>query len=56
MLKIAENNFMSYVMKVTYGDIKDRIYNTQNANIWNQIILNLNKNNEIKLHARVNSN
>ncbi len=36
-LKNARIHFMMYSMKVTYGYIEDRIYNTEQANYWNKI-------------------
>jgi hypothetical protein len=37
----ARNNFMMYGMKASYGDIRDREYNTEQANKWNKIISEL---------------
>lgn len=37
----AQNIFMNYAMKVTYGNPKDIIYNTNQANIWDSIIKEL---------------
>lgn len=37
----ARDNFMYYSMKMTYGDIRDRVSNFNNAKSWNKVIKNL---------------
>ena len=37
----ARDYYMNYVMRVTYGDIRDRVYNYELAMIWSKIILKL---------------
>lgn len=39
--KNARDNFMMYGLKASYGDIRDREYNTEQANNWNKIISDL---------------
>ena len=37
----ARNVYMNYAMKITYGPIEDRIYNTEMANKWDEILKEL---------------
>lgn len=37
----ARDNFIHYSMKITYGDIRDRVWNFNNAKSWDKIIKNL---------------
>ena len=39
--KTARNNFQYYVMRVTYGEKRDRKINTERANSWDSIIKDL---------------
>jgi hypothetical protein len=39
--KIAKNMFQIYSIKVTYGEIGDREFNSRQANDWDRIIQDL---------------
>lgn len=37
----ARDNFIHYSMMMTHGDIRDRVWNFNNAKSWDKIIKNL---------------
>jgi len=37
----ARDNFIHYSMMMTYGDIRDMVWNFNNAKSWDKIIKNL---------------
>ena len=37
----ARDNFMYYVMNMSYGDIRDSVWNFNNAKSWDKMVKNL---------------
>lgn len=40
-LNKAKDNFTIYALKLSYGNVQDRIYNCERANNWDKIISKL---------------